>query len=163
MRGGGENSVLVEVSESHRMGISLYMRCYRTVDKRTFTVLIKHQRVTCLGKAWSTQTSGGHCFGKRWLMSVVTAGNALSVLFLVTFGGWERTLLSSLHASQKYHFYRRPAKHFQPLSEVTNRFHCALLLPDLFIKMKMFIFCVASPRIPGPAVSTSNYRCCKGL
>ena len=38
--------------------------------RMTCTVLIKHQRVTVLGKARSTQTSGSCCFGRELLPSV---------------------------------------------------------------------------------------------
>ena len=43
VRGGGENAFCLRYQKA-------YMGGYIKVDKMTFTVLIKYQRVTCLGR-----------------------------------------------------------------------------------------------------------------
>lgn len=88
-------------SESHRWGNYLCLRCLQKGRWDDIYCPINHQRVTVMAKAWSTQTSWGHCFGKKWLTPVLKVCNPNSVVFmLVTFGRLEgEHFRSSLHSA----------------------------------------------------------------
>ena len=69
MRGGGENVILLEVSESHRH--ILRMGGYRCVDKMKFAATSKASKCHSPGRTGYTQISKHHSYGKKtvlWLL-----------------------------------------------------------------------------------------------
>ena len=63
VRQGGENAFWLRCQKC-TCGAILHMGGYKKVDKMTFTVIIKHQRVTCLGRHGQPKSQGVTVLGR---------------------------------------------------------------------------------------------------